>query len=151
MISSPLKISVCREPVNGSLQKTVIWSGGSLSQMLQIYSTVWSCFTKFYLRPFIWGNSPSAEIIFNFLTLEGIQFNVRDPAVLFWVIVGDDGSDATSITFTEAAASDGKVEITAMLLHPIAETVFCREADGSICQYDLKSGAELLLNWVLHI
>jgi hypothetical protein len=57
--------------------------------------------------------------------------------------VGDDSSEGTSSSFVEAVASDTKVKISAMFLHPKGEAVFCGKGDGSVCLYDLKTGAQL--------
>jgi WD40 repeat protein len=79
----------------------------------------------------------------HFADIRGSQCNVWEPAVLLRNFVGDDSSEGTSTSFVEAVASDTKVKISAMVLHPKGEVVFCGKDDGLVSLYDLKTGAQL--------
>jgi WD40 repeat protein len=79
----------------------------------------------------------------HFADIRGSQCNVWEPTVLLRDSVGDDSSESTSASFVEAVATDAKVKISAMVVHPNGEAVFCSKDDGSVCLYDLKSGALL--------
>ena len=75
--------------------------------------------------------------------IRGSQCNVWEPAVLVRDSVGDDSSEGTSSSFVEGFASDTKVKISVMVLHPKGEVVFCGKEDGSVSLYDLKTGAQV--------
>ncbi|MCJ1356771.1 MAG: hypothetical protein MMC33_006767 [Icmadophila ericetorum] len=79
----------------------------------------------------------------HFVDIRGSQCNVWEPAVLLRDLVGDDSSECTSASLVEASASDTRVKISAMLLHPKGEVVYCGKADGSVSLYDLRNGAQL--------
>ncbi len=79
----------------------------------------------------------------HFADIRGSQCNVWEPAVLLRDSVGDDSSEGTSASFVEVVASDTKVKISAMVLHPQGEVVFCGKDDGSVSLYDLKTGAQV--------
>jgi hypothetical protein len=57
--------------------------------------------------------------------------------------VASDSSESTSTSLVEVVASDTKVKISAMVLHPSGEYVFCGKDDGSIALYGLKTGAQI--------
>lgn len=78
-----------------------------------------------------------------FSDIRGSHCNVWEPAVLLQGSVGDDSSAGTSASFVDVVATDTKVKISAMALHAMGEIVFCGKDDGSVCLYDLKTGAEL--------
>lgn len=78
-----------------------------------------------------------------FLDIRGSHCNVWEPAVLLRESVGDDSSEGTSTSFVDVIASDTKVKISAMILHPKGEVVLCGKDDGSVSQYDLKTGVEI--------
>ena len=71
------------------------------------------------------------------------QCNVWEPAVLLRDSMGDDSSEGTSTSFVEVVASDTKLKISAMVLHPQGEDVFCGKDDGSVSVYDLKTGTQM--------
>lgn len=75
-----------------------------------------------------------------FLDIRGSQCNVWDPPILIRDFVGEDSSESTSTSVVEAVASETKVKITAMVLHPNGENVFCGKDDGSVALYALKTG-----------
>jgi len=79
----------------------------------------------------------------HFADIRGSQCNIWEPAVLLRDMVADDSSDGSTKSVFEAVALDTKVKISAMLLHPKGEVVFCGKEDGSVCSYDLKTGAQL--------
>lgn len=79
----------------------------------------------------------------HFCDIRGSQCNVWEPAVLLRDSVGDDISEATSTSLIEVVASDNKVKISAMVLHPNGEFVFCGKDDGSVSLYELKTGAQV--------
>lgn len=75
--------------------------------------------------------------------VRGSHCNVWEPAVLLRDSVGDESSEGTSMSFVDAVSSDTKVKVSAMVLHPKGEVVFCGKDDGSVCLYDLKTGTQL--------
>lgn len=79
----------------------------------------------------------------HFVDIRGSQCNVWEPAILLRDLVGDDGSELTSASLVEAISSEISVKISAMLLHPKGEVIFCGKADGTVAVYDLKAGAQL--------
>lgn len=79
----------------------------------------------------------------HFCDIRGSQCNVWEPAVLLRDSVGDDISEATSTSLIEVVASDNKVKISAMVLQPHGEFVFCGKDDGSVSLYELKTGAQV--------
>lgn len=79
----------------------------------------------------------------HFSDIRGSQCNVWQPPVLLRDSVGDDSSECTSASLIEVVASDNKVKISVMLLHPKGEVVFCGKDDGSVSLYDLKTGAQV--------
>lgn len=79
----------------------------------------------------------------HFADIRGSQCNVWEPAVLLRDLVGDDSSESTSNSFVEAVATDTKVKISAMVVHPNGELAFCGKDDGSVSMYDLKTGAQM--------
>lgn len=79
----------------------------------------------------------------HFSDIRGSHCNVWEPAVLLRDSIGDDSSEGTSTSFVDVVASDTKSKISAMVLHPKGEIVFCGKDDGSISLYELKTGAEV--------
>ncbi|KAI4135570.1 MAG: hypothetical protein LQ347_000571 [Umbilicaria vellea] len=79
----------------------------------------------------------------HFCDIRGLQCNVWEPAVLLCNSVCDDSSEGTLTSFIEVVASDNKVKISAMVLHPNGEVVFCGKDDGSVSLYELKTGAQV--------
>ena len=75
--------------------------------------------------------------------IRGSQCNVWEPAVLLRDSVGDDSSEGTSTSFVEVVASDARVKVSAMVLHPRGEVAFCGKDDGSVSLYELKTGAQV--------
>ena len=57
--------------------------------------------------------------------------------------IGDGSSEDTSVTLVDVVASDSIIKISAMILHPKREVLFCGKDDGSVSVYDMKDGAEL--------
>ncbi|MCJ1396233.1 hypothetical protein MMC18_009122 [Xylographa bjoerkii] len=78
-----------------------------------------------------------------FIDIRGAQCNVWEPAVLLRDFVGDDCSESTSTSLIETVSSYTKVKISAMVLHPKGEVVFCGKDDGSVSLYSLKTGSQL--------
>lgn len=78
----------------------------------------------------------------HFADIRGSQCNVWEPAVLLRDPEGDDSSESTP-TFVEGVATDTKVKISAMVLHPNGEVVFCGKDDGSVSLYDWKTGSQV--------
>ncbi len=79
----------------------------------------------------------------HFSDIRGSHCNVWEPAVLLCDSGCGDSSEGTSTSFIDVVASETKVKISAMVLHPEGEVVFCGKDDGSVSLYDLKSGAEV--------
>ena len=79
----------------------------------------------------------------HFADIRGSQCNVWELAVLLQDSVGDDSGEGTSTSFVEVVASDTKVKVSAMVLHPNGEVVFCGKDDGSVSLYDVKTGAQV--------
>ena len=77
-----------------------------------------------------------------FSDIRGSHCNIWEPTVLLRDSMGDESSDATSTSFVDVVASDTKAKISAMVLHPNGEAVFCGKDNGIISLYDLKTGAE---------
>jgi len=75
--------------------------------------------------------------------VRGSHCNVWEPVALLRGSVGDDSSEGTSSSLTDVVASDRKVRISAMILHPKGEIVFSGKDDGSVSSFDMKSGAEI--------
>jgi WD40 repeat protein len=94
--------------------------------------------SNFYIRQLAFSRDS-----LHFADIRGSQCNVWDPAVLLPDFVGDDSGEGTSTSLVEAMVSDTKVKITAMVLHPKGEVVFCGKDDGLVSPYDLKTGAKL--------
>ena len=74
--------------------------------------------------------------------VRGSQCNVWEPAVLLRGEIGDDSSDDTITSVVETIAGDTKIKISAMVVHPSEEAVFCGKDDGSVCLNDLRFGAQ---------
>ena len=77
-----------------------------------------------------------------FSDIRGSHCNIWEPAVLLRDAVGDASSDGTSSSFVDVVASDTKIKISAMALHPNGEAVVCGKDNGIVSLYDLKTGAE---------
>jgi WD40 repeat protein len=75
--------------------------------------------------------------------VRGSQCNVWEPVVLLRDSVNDHSSDATLTPMVDVVASDARVKISAIVLHPKGDFVFCGKDDGSVTLYDLKTGAEV--------
>jgi WD40 repeat protein len=75
--------------------------------------------------------------------IRGSHCNVWEPAVLLRDSLGDDSSKDTSTSFVDVVTPDTKLMISAMVLHPKEEVVFCGKDDGSVSLYDVKTGAEV--------
>ncbi|MCJ1405745.1 hypothetical protein MMC11_008975 [Xylographa trunciseda] len=94
--------------------------------------------SNFYIKQLVFSRDS-----LHFADIRGSQCNVWEPAVLLRDLVGDDSSESTSTSLIEAASSDTKVKISAMILHPKGEGVFCGKDDGSVSLYSLKTGSQL--------
>jgi len=79
----------------------------------------------------------------HFADVRASQCNIWEPAVLLRDLVDDDSSESTSTSIFETVSPDAKSNISAILLHPDGEVVFCGKADGSVCWYELKTGVQL--------
>lgn len=75
--------------------------------------------------------------------IRGSHCNVWEPAVLLRDSVGDDSSEGTSTSLVDVVTSETKAKISAMVLPPKGEVVFCGKDDGSVSLYDVKTGAEV--------
>lgn len=73
--------------------------------------------------------------------IRGSHCNVWEPTVLLRDSLVDDSSEGTLFSAVDVVASDTKLKISAMALHPKGDYVFCGKVDGSICLYDVKAGA----------
>jgi WD40 repeat protein len=95
--------------------------------------------SNFYIRQLAFSRDS-----LHFADIRGSQCNVWEPAVLFRDFVGGDSKEGTSTSF-ESVASDPKVKISisAMVLHPKGDVIFCGKDDGSVSLYDLKTGNQL--------
>ncbi len=80
---------------------------------------------------------------FHFADIRGSQCNIWEPSVLLRDTMCDDSSKGTSTSLVEVVTSDTKVKISAMVLHPNGEVVFCGKDDGAVSLYDLKTGAQV--------
>jgi WD40 repeat protein len=78
-----------------------------------------------------------------FADIRGSQCNIWEPVILLRDMAGDNSSESSNNSVFEAVALETRVKISAILLHPKGEVVFCGKDDGSICLYDLKTGAQL--------
>ncbi|TVY71558.1 Vegetative incompatibility protein HET-E-1 [Lachnellula suecica] len=79
----------------------------------------------------------------HFADIRGSQCNIWEPALLLRDLVGDDSSEGSSTSVLEAVVPDAKAKISAMVLNSKGDVVFCGKEDGSVCAYDLKTGAHL--------
>lgn len=119
-------------------------AGGAGGETIQIYEfeTLRMLYrvksSNFYIKQLAFSRDS-----LHFVDIRGSHCNVWEPAVLLRESVGDDSSEGTSTSFFEVVASDTKANISAMVLHPKGEFVFCGKDDGSVSLYDLKTGAEL--------
>lgn len=75
-----------------------------------------------------------------FSDIRGSHCNVWEPTVLLQDSLVDDSSEGTSSSIIDAVASETKLKIIAMALHPEGDFVFCGKVDGSVCLYDVKAG-----------
>ena len=94
------------------------------------------------------SNSYIKQLVFSkdslhFADIRGSQCNIWEPAVLLRDFVGDDSSESTSVSLVEASSFETKAKISAMILYPRREAVFCGKDDGSVSLYSLKTGSEL--------
>lgn len=78
-----------------------------------------------------------------FSDIRGSHCNIWEPALLLRDSLGDESSDGTSTSFVDVVTTDTKPKISAMVLHPKGEVVFCGKDDGSVSMYDLKTGTEV--------
>ncbi|KAK4691880.1 protein SERAC1, partial [Lecanoromycetidae sp. Uapishka_2] len=119
-------------------------AGGAGSGVIQVYEfdtlnllyRVQS--SNFYIKQLAFSRDS-----LRFSDIRGSHCNVWEPAVLLRESVGDDSSAGTSTSMIDVVALDSKVKISAMVLHPTDDTVFCGKDDGSVCLYHVKTGAEL--------
>jgi WD40 repeat protein len=79
----------------------------------------------------------------HFADIRGSQCNIWEPMALLRNSISDDNSENTSTSVAEEVAMDSKARISAMVADPTEGVVFCSKDDGSVCIYDLKSGAHL--------
>ena len=79
----------------------------------------------------------------HFSDIRGSQCNIWEPAVLLRDLLNDDSSEVSSASIIEASSQEARVKISAMILHPKEEVVFCGKEDGSISVYELKAGLQL--------
>lgn len=79
----------------------------------------------------------------HFSDIRGSHCNVWEPTVLLRDSVEDDSSEGTSTSVIDVVASDTRVKISVIALHPQGAVVFCGKDDGSVSLYDLKTGAEV--------
>ncbi|MCJ1385501.1 hypothetical protein MMC17_008624 [Xylographa soralifera] len=94
--------------------------------------------SSFYIKQIVFSRDS-----LHFADIRGSQCNVWEPAILLRDLVGDDSSESTSSSITEAVSSDTKIKVSAMILHPKGEVVFCGKDDGSVSLYSLKTGSQL--------
>lgn len=119
-------------------------AGGAGSGTIQIYEfdTLRLLYrvrsSSFYIKQLAFSKDS-----FHFADIRGSQCNIWEPAVLLRDLLADDSSEATSTSIVEAIAPDTEAKISAITLHPKGEVVFCGKDDGSVCLYDLKTGAQL--------
>jgi WD40 repeat protein len=78
----------------------------------------------------------------HFADIKGSQCNIWEPAVLLRDLI-DDSSEGTSTSVIEGVAQETKIKISAMILHPNGEVVFCGKEDGSVSAYDVETAAQL--------
>ncbi|KAI9778642.1 MAG: hypothetical protein M1816_004005 [Peltula sp. TS41687] len=98
----------------------------------------WVKSSNFYIKQLAFSTDS-----LHFADIRGSQCNIWEPAVLLRDSVGDDSSEGASTSFVEMVASETKVKISAMDLHPKREVVFCGKDDGSVTLYDLMTGAQV--------
>ena len=75
--------------------------------------------------------------------VRGSHCNVWEPPIQFRELVSDDTSDGSSSSIVDVIASGSTIKVSAIVLHPKEDVVFCGKSDGSVSLYDLKTGIEL--------
>lgn len=77
--------------------------------------------------------------------IRGAQCTVWEPETLLRRSLSDDssGPTTTSTSTVEIVSVEAKAKITAMVVHPTAEVIFCAKDDGSVVLYDRKTAASL--------
>ncbi|KAJ9143353.1 GPI inositol-deacylase [Pleurostoma richardsiae] len=72
--------------------------------------------------------------------IRGTQFTVWEPEVLLRDSLSDGSSGTFSASIVETAALEAKAKITAIVVHPAADVIFCGKDDGMVVLYDKKTG-----------
>ena len=79
----------------------------------------------------------------HFSDIRGSHCNIWEPVDLLRNSVSDEISESTSTSFVDVVASDSQVKISAVVVHPGGDVIFCGKDNGLISLYDLKTGAEI--------
>ncbi|KAL9046305.1 MAG: hypothetical protein Q9214_000827 [Letrouitia sp. 1 TL-2023] len=80
---------------------------------------------------------------FHLSDIRGADCNVWEPAILLRNSVGDDSSESTLVSSVGIVATETRVKVSAIILHPDGEAAFCDKNDGAVSIYDLKTGVEV--------
>ncbi|KAF4982167.1 hypothetical protein FZEAL_2144 [Fusarium zealandicum] len=75
--------------------------------------------------------------------IRGSQCTVWEPGALLRDSRSDESRGVTSTSMVEMVSVESKAKITAMVVHPTAEIVFCGMDDGSVVLYSRKTAARL--------
>ncbi|RYP26391.1 hypothetical protein DL767_008053 [Monosporascus sp. MG133] len=75
--------------------------------------------------------------------IRGAQCTVWEPETLLRDSLSDDSDGATSTSIVETVSLDAKAKITAMVVHPTAEVIFCGKDDGTVVLYNRKTAVRL--------
>ncbi|KAL9611229.1 MAG: hypothetical protein Q9167_004112 [Letrouitia subvulpina] len=80
---------------------------------------------------------------FHLSDIRGAHCNVWEPAILLRNSVGDDSSEGTLVSSDGIVATETRVKVSTIILHPEGDVAFCSKNDGAVSIYDLKTGFEL--------
>ncbi|KAH6873959.1 hypothetical protein B0T10DRAFT_499546 [Thelonectria olida] len=75
--------------------------------------------------------------------IRGAQCTVWEAEGLLRDSLGDDSSGATSTSMVETVSVEAKAKITAIVVHPTADVIFCGKDDGSVVLYSRTTAAPL--------